>query len=78
MKRSLSVWPLLTFLVVHLPTLYLRWAWPSLPARIPTHFGIGHISNYTSRDQIWLLTSALPLGTYLLLAVLPRLTRVAD
>jgi uncharacterized membrane protein len=72
MKISLSIWRLLTFLALVLPTLYLLWAWPTLPARIPSHFGIGHIGNYISRDHIWLLTSALPVGTYLLLATLPR------
>lgn len=72
MKPSPSIWHLLTFLVLVLPTLYLLWAWPSLPAHIPSHFGIGSIGNYTSRDHIWLLTSALPVGTYLLLTALPR------
>jgi hypothetical protein len=72
MKPSPSIWRLLTLFVLVLPTLYLLWAWPSLPAHIPSHFGIGRIGDYTSRDHIWLLTSALPLGTYLLLAALPR------
>jgi hypothetical protein len=43
MKPSPSIWRLLTLFVLVLPTLYLLWAWPSLP-----------------------------LGTYLLLAALPR------
>lgn len=72
MKRSLSIWHLLTLPVLVLPTLYLLWSWPALPARIPSHFGIGHIGDYTNRDHIWLLTSALPVGTYLLLVTLPR------
>jgi uncharacterized membrane protein len=72
MKISLSIWRLLTLPFLVLPTLYLLWAWPTLPAHIPSHFGIGHIGDYTSRDHIWLLTSALPVGTYLLLATLPR------
>lgn len=72
MKRSPSIWHLLTLLVLVLPTLYLLWAWPFLPAHIPFQFGIGHLGDYTSRDHVWLLTSALPIGTYLLLAALPR------
>ncbi|TVT43275.1 DUF1648 domain-containing protein [Hymenobacter setariae] len=72
MKRSLSIWHLLSFLVLVLPTLYLIWAWPALPSRIPSHFGIGSIDNYTSRSHVWLLTSALPIGTYLILTFLPR------
>lgn len=72
MQRSLSVWTLLTLLALLLPTFYLLWAWPALPAHIPSQFGMGHIGQYTSRDQMWLLTSALPLGTYVLLTALPR------
>lgn len=71
MKLSSITWHLLALPVLVLPTLYLLWAWPTLPARIPSHFGIGHIGDYTSRDHIWLLTSALPLGAYLLLVALP-------
>jgi uncharacterized membrane protein len=72
MKRLPSVWTLLTLLALGLPTFYLLWAWPALPARIPSHFGMGHIGDYTSRDHMWLLTSALPVGTYVLLTTLPR------
>jgi uncharacterized membrane protein len=72
MKFSPSVWHLLTLPVLVLPTLYLLRVWSALPASIPSHFGIGSIDGYTSRDHIWLLTSALPLGTYLLLVALPR------
>jgi len=72
MKTSPTSWHLLTLLVLVLPTLYLLWAWPCLPARIPSHFSLGHIGDYTSRDHMWLLTSALPVGTYLLLVALPR------
>jgi uncharacterized membrane protein len=73
MKLSHSIWRLLTLPILVLPTLYLLWAWPALPAHIPSHFGIGSIDGYTNREHAWLLTSALPIGTYLLLAVLPRL-----
>lgn len=72
MKSSLSIWQLLSLPLLVLPSLYLFWAWPALPARIPSHFGIGSIGAYTSRDNIWLLTSALPVGTYLFLVTLPR------
>jgi len=82
MKPSLSIWQILPLPFLVLPSLILLWlillwlillwAWPALPARIPSHFGIGNIGDYTSRDNIWLLTSALPLGTYLMLVTLPR------
>lgn len=72
MKPSLSIWQVLPLPLLVLPSLFLFWTWPALPARIPTHFGIGSISDYTRRDNIWLLTSVLPVGTYLLLVTLPR------
>lgn len=72
MKRSPSAWTLLTLLALVVPTLYLFWVWPALPPRIPSQFGMGHIGNYTSREHMWLLTSALPVGTYVLLTTLPR------
>lgn len=81
MKPSRSIWQILPLPFLVLPSLFLLWAWPALPARIPSHFGIGSIGDYTSRDNIWLLTSALPLGTYLLLVTLPRFDprrRLAD
>lgn len=72
MKSSLSIWQVLSLPLLVLPSLYLLWAWPALPARIPSHFGIGSIGTYTSRDNIWWLTSALPVATYLFLVTLPR------
>jgi uncharacterized membrane protein len=73
MKMSLSLWQVLTLLALILPTLYLLWAWPTLPALIPSHFGPSGIDGYTPRTDAWLLTTALPLGIYLLLLFLPRL-----
>ena len=72
MKVSLSVWQVLTLLALVIPTLYLLWAWPALPARIPSHFGAGGVNGYVGRADAWLLTTALPLGIYLLLWLLPR------
>ena len=67
MKPSLSIWQILPLPFLVLPSLFLLWlfllwAWPALPARIRSHFGISSIGDYTSRDNTWLLTSALPLG----------------
>lgn len=73
MKLSLSIWQVLTLVVLIIPTIYLAWAWPTLPARIPSHFGGDGIDGYTNRDDAWVLTTALPLGVYLLLLFLPRL-----
>jgi len=73
MKQNLLPWQLLTLLALLAPTLYLLYAWPQLPAQIPTHFGLdGRANDYTGRGNIWLLTSALPLGVAVLFTVLPR------
>jgi uncharacterized membrane protein len=72
MKGSFSLWQGLTLLALLLPTAYLLWAWPTLPAYIPSHFGPDGIDGYTSRNDAWVLTTALPLGVYLLLLFLPR------
>lgn len=72
MKLSLSIWQVLTLVVLIIPTLYLLWVWPVLPDRIPSHFGGDGIDGYTNRADAWVLTTALPLGVYLLLLFLPR------
>lgn len=72
MKGSFSLWQGLTLLALLLPTAYLLWAWPTLPDSIPSHFGPHGIDGYMPRADAWLLTTALPLGVYLLLLFLPR------
>ena len=57
MKPSPSIWRLLTLLVLVLPTLYLLWAWPSLPAHIPSHFGIEYLRYEQSYATLDLCTS---------------------
>ena len=73
MKLSLSIWQVLTLLVLIIPSLYLTWAWPVLPALIPSHFGSNGIDGYIDRADAWVFTTALPLGVYLFLLFLPRL-----
>ena len=73
MKPNLLPWQLLTLVALVVPSLYLLYAWPALPAQIATHFGPdGQPNDYTSRANIWLLTLGLPLGVALLFTVLPR------
>lgn len=73
MKKDLLPWQLFTLALLALPPLYLWWAWPALPAQIPTHFDLnGQANGFTSRDNIWLLVLALPLGVAALLTALPR------
>ena len=73
MKPAFSGWQLLALGAALAPTLYLAWAWPALPAQIPSHFGPDGVDGYTARADAWLLTTALPLGVWGLLAALPRL-----
>ena len=73
MKKNLLPWQLLTLAALVLPMLYLLWAWPRVPAQVPLHFGPdGRVNGYGSRDRLWLLTVALPLGVALLFSALPR------
>lgn len=74
MKKNLLPWQLLTLLALIVPSLYLLYVWPALPAQVPSHFGLnGHADGYTNRANIWLLTLALPLGVALLFTLLPLL-----
>lgn len=74
MKNPFSPWQFLSVLVLLVPSLYLWHLWPSLPAQVPTHFGLdGQPNGYSERSTLWLLTLGLPLGTLLLFTVLPRL-----
>ena len=74
MKKNLLVWQLLTLVAVAAPSVYLAGVWSALPAQVPTHFDLdGQANGYTSRQHLWLLTLALPLGTALLFTLLPRL-----
>ncbi|MFD2718034.1 SdpI family protein [Hymenobacter monticola] len=73
MKKNLF-WQLLTLVVVALPSVYLWAVWQALPAQVPTHFNSsGQADGYTGREHLWLLTLGLPLGTTVLLSVLPYL-----
>lgn len=74
MKKNLLPWQLLTLAAVLLPTLYLAYLWPQLPAQVPTHFSPdGQANGYTDRAHMWLLTLVLPLGMALFFSILPRL-----
>ncbi|SFQ57592.1 SdpI family protein [Hymenobacter arizonensis] len=74
MKKNLLPWQLLTLVLLVLPTVYLLYAWLQLPEQVPTHFGTdGTPNGFTSRANIWLITSALPVGLAALLTALPLL-----
>ncbi|WP_048825585.1 SdpI family protein [Hymenobacter sp. DG25B] len=74
MKSAFSIWSLFTLLLVLLPSLYLFYTWPSLPAHVPTHFDTGGNANgFTNKENMWLLCTLVPLSIYLLLWFAPRL-----
>ena len=73
MKKNLLIWHLLTLVVLVVPSVYLGYAWAALPAQVPSHFDInGQVNGYTSRQHLWLFALALPVGTAVLLSLLPR------
>lgn len=73
MKKNLF-WQLIALVVLAVPSLYLASVWSGLPALVPTHFGPnGQANDYSSRGSLWLLALVLPLGTAVLLSVLPHL-----
>jgi len=60
--------------IVVLPVIYLAYVWRTLPSQVPMHWNIdGEIDRYGSKTELALLTMLLPLGTYLLFLVLPKL-----
>ena len=67
---------ILLVLLVALPLAYLAMVFPSLPAVIPTHFGIdGKPNGYSNKqDMIWIVgvVSALSVVIYLLVRYLPK------
>ncbi|MDO7849657.1 SdpI family protein [Hymenobacter sp. M29] len=73
MKKNL-IWPLLTLVLLVVPSMYLALVWQQLPAQVPTHFdSSGQADGYTGREHLWLLTLGLPLGAAVLLSALPYL-----
>lgn len=77
MKPKLPIAELLVLLVVALPFLYLLKVYPTLPPKVPTHFGInGQPNAYSNRSFLWVTTSILAgisIFVYLLIRFLPRI-----
>jgi uncharacterized membrane protein len=75
MKKSLP--DFLVFILMALPVCYLAKVYPSLPATIPTHFGLdGQANGYSDKNEIVWITvfiSLLSGGSYLLIKNLPRI-----
>ncbi len=60
--------------IVALPFLYLAYIWQQLPERVPIHWNIsGEIDRYENKIVLILLPILLPLLTYLIFLVVPKI-----
>lgn len=61
-------------LVVALPFLYLAFIYNDLPAEVPLHWnGVGEIDDWGSKNVLWIIPILLPVLTYILMSVIPKL-----
>lgn len=61
-------------LSVLVPFVYLATVWNKLPEKVPMHWNIeGEIDRYGEKYEILLIPILLPLATYLLLTVIPKI-----
>lgn len=73
MKSIVTLRTILTWLAIVAPFAYLAVLWPQLPNQVPTHFNAaGEIDTYGSK-YVTMLLAGLPLLTYLIRVVVPRL-----
>lgn len=64
--------PLVT--IVLLPFIYLAYIWNSLPAQVPMQYDWnGEISRYGSKSELILIPILLPVLTYLLFTIVPKI-----
>lgn len=60
--------------VVLLPFIYLAYIWNTLPAEVPLHWNIqGEIDRYGDKTELLLIPFLLPLLTYLIFLVVPKI-----
>ena len=61
-------------LIVLIPFVYLASVWSKLPEKVPLHWNIeGEIDKYGDKYEILLIPICLPLMTYLILSVIPKI-----
>lgn len=61
-------------LIVLIPFIYLAVVWNELPDKVPLHWNIeGEIDRYGEKHEILMIPLLLPLATYLLLSVIPKI-----
>jgi len=75
MKPRLHITDLLVLAVIIAPYLYLAYVFNSLPAQVPTHFGVdGKPNDYSSKSSLWwieALVAGISILVFLLLRFLP-------
>lgn len=69
LRKEIPLW-----IIAMLPMAYLASIWNVLPETVPTHFNIkGEADGWGSKNMLIWLPLALTVGTYLLMAVIPKL-----
>lgn len=64
----------LLWIIILLPFAYLAYHFPTLPEEVPLHWNSkGEIDRYGPKQELWLIPVLLPLLTYLILLVVPRI-----
>lgn len=61
-------------IIVSIPFLYLAYIWEKLPEKVPLHWNIkGEIDRYGSKTELLLIAILLPLLTYILFLIIPKI-----
>ncbi|HEY5461714.1 MAG TPA: SdpI family protein [Hanamia sp.] len=67
----------LIILIAVLPVIYLAYVYNSLPATVPTHFGLdGKANGYSAKSDLWfwvILINLISIGVYFLIKNLPKI-----
>ena len=69
LKKELSI-----IIIVLIPFIYLAYNWSQIPETVPVHWnGKGEIDRYGDKIQLLLLPFLLPLLTYLIFLIVPKI-----
>ena len=61
-------------IIVSLPFIYLAYIWDNLPNKVPLHFNLkGEIDRYSDKTELLLIPILLPLLTYVLFSIIPKI-----
>jgi len=65
---------IIILLLALIPSIYLAFIWNELPEKVPMHWNIkGEIDRYGSKQQLIWLSLLLPLSTYFILSIIPKI-----